>query len=69
MIGITTREHRGFAIHIEWNSIANPPYQATIRRRFEQAYPRRGVFKGVSEVDVVSQATAEIDRILAADPS
>jgi hypothetical protein len=64
MIGITSREHRGFAIHVEWNSVGDPPYQATIRRRFRQLHPQRGVFKGRSEEEAVSQAQAAIEQIL-----
>jgi hypothetical protein len=67
MIGITTREHRGFAIHIECNSVANPPYQATIRRRFRQAHPKPRIFRGASEGDVIAQAEAEIEHILAGE--
>ena len=56
MIAITTREHRGFAIHIECNGAANPPYRATIRRRFRQLRPMPGIFKGETEDDVIRQA-------------
>ena len=68
MIGITTRNYRGFAIHIECTDGASPPYRATIRRRFQEAHPRPRVFKGASDEEVVSQAKMEIDRILAREP-
>lgn len=64
MISITTRNYRGFAIHIQCDGDASPSCQATIRRRFREALPRPGIFRGASEEDVVSQATAEIDSIL-----
>ncbi|MGA3004114.1 MAG: hypothetical protein ABSE20_20565 [Acetobacteraceae bacterium] len=67
MIGITTRIYRGFAIHIESIRAASPPYRATIRRRFRQLRPQPGVFKGASEEDVVTQASAEVDRLLAGE--
>jgi hypothetical protein len=69
MIGITTRTYSGFAIHIECNSEANPPYRATIRRQFRELRPRPGMFIGATEGDVVSQATEAIDRILAGKPA
>ena len=47
---------------------ASPLCRATIRRRFQQARPQPGVFKGASEEDVVAQAEAAIDRILAGEP-
>jgi hypothetical protein len=67
MISITTRTYRGFAIHIECTDEAIPPYRATIRRRFRQAHPKPVVFHGATEEDVVTQAKAEIDRLLAAE--
>ena len=67
MIGITTRHYRGFAIHIQCDGDASPPCRATIRRRFQQFRPQPGVFSGASEEDVVSQAKAEVDRILAGE--
>jgi hypothetical protein len=67
MIGITTRTYRGFAIHIECADEAIPPFRATIRRRFQEAHPKPVVFRGASEEDVVSQAEAEVDRLLAAE--
>jgi hypothetical protein len=63
MIGITTRNYRGFAILIQCNGKASPPCRATIRRQFQEAHPRPGGFNGASEEDVVSQAKALIDRI------
>jgi hypothetical protein len=68
MIGITTRHFRGFAIYIQCDGDASPPCRAAIRRRFQEARPRPGVFEGASEVDVVTQAKVEIDRILAGEP-
>ncbi|HEX3994400.1 MAG TPA: hypothetical protein VHX39_24770 [Acetobacteraceae bacterium] len=67
MIGITTRKHRGFAIHIERNGAVNPPFKATIRRLVVEIHPRPGVFKGATEGDVTSQAKVAIERILATE--
>jgi hypothetical protein len=69
MIGITTRTYRGFAIHIECNSDANPACRATIRRQFRELRPRPGMFLGATEDDVVSQAREAVDCILAAEPA
>jgi hypothetical protein len=65
MIGITTRTYRGFAILIECVDEASPPFRAMIRHRFRQAHPSPRVFKGDSEEDVVSQAMAQVERVLA----
>jgi hypothetical protein len=67
MIGITTRKHRGFAIHIECNRAGDPPFKATIRRLAVEIHPRPGVFKGATEGDVTSQAKVAIERILATE--
>ena len=67
MIGITTRTYRGFAIHIECSSDANPPCRATIRRQRQELRPRPGMFIGATEQDVVSQAREAVDRILAGE--
>jgi hypothetical protein len=68
VIGITTRLYRGFAILVQCDREASPPCRAAIRRRFLEVHPRPGVFEGASEDEVVSQAKAEIERILAGGP-
>jgi hypothetical protein len=66
MIGITTLTYRGFAIHIECNSDADPPCRATIRRRFQELRPRPSMFIGATEEDSLSVQGA-VDRILAGE--
>jgi hypothetical protein len=65
MIGITTQIYRGFAIHIECIRAACPPCRATIRLRFQELRPRPGILTGATEDDVIAQAKAVIDHILA----
>jgi hypothetical protein len=65
MMGIWSKEYRGFEIRIELrgDTTGQHPYRATIRRP-GQAHAEAAEFEAATQAEVISLANAAIDSIL-----